>query len=98
MPHEPRHCSSCSAPIVWAQTLGKDGKRVRRDDGKGWKSMPVDWQPSLEGNVQLFDRPGEGIVCKVYRNPAAAPPDAKLRTSHFATCPNATTHRKKGRR
>lgn len=96
--HAPVTCKSCGAPIFWAQLLGKDGKRVQRDDKKGWKAIPVDHQPSLEGNVQLFHRTEHGIVCKVYRRPADAPPGAKLRMPHFATCPNADHHRKKGRR
>jgi hypothetical protein len=93
--HQPRVCSSCSAPILWAQVLDDAGQRVRRGDDKGWKSMPVDFQPDpLKGNVVLFDRPGEGIVCRVLKKGEAPPPGARLRTSHFATCPNANQHRR----
>lgn len=106
--HEPKRCSSCSAGILWAQQLHLDedessptyGKwlRVPRDDGRGWRSMPVDFTPDpLRGNVVIFDRPGEGIVCRVFRDAAtarAAFPTANLRTSHFVTCPNARQHRR----
>jgi hypothetical protein len=95
--HAPRLCSSCSAPIYWAQLLDDAGQRVRRDDDKGWKSMPIDPEPSITGNVQVFHRPGEGIVCRVYRDRVHAPPGAILRTSHFATCPNASQHRRSRR-
>ncbi len=92
--HEPKLCSSCSAPILWAQTLDRAGKRFRRDDDKGWKSMPVDFEPSPAGNVQVFHREGEGIVCRVFKDAASAPPGARLRTSHFQTCPQAAEHRR----
>jgi hypothetical protein len=95
--HEPKLCSSCSAPILWAATLDHEGNRIRRDDGKGWKSMPVDFQPSLEGNVQVFHREGEGIVARVFKNAAAAPPGARLRTSHHATCPQGKQWRRRHR-
>lgn len=95
--HEPHACKSCGAPVLWAQTLDPRGERVPREDGKGWRAMPVDFAPTLEGNVQIFHRQGEGIVARVYRNAAAAPSGAILRTSHFVTCPNAKQHRR-GRR
>lgn len=91
--HTPRVCSSCPAPIFWAQVLDENGQRVRREDGR-FKSMPVNSQPDPRGNVVLFHRPGEGIVCRVLRRGEEPPPGAKLRTSHFSTCPNAARHRR----
>jgi hypothetical protein len=96
--HVPKVCSSCPAPIFWAQTLELDERgrwsRVRNESTGRFKSMPVDFQPTPDGNVVLFHRPGEGIVCRVLRKGEQPPPEAKLRTSHFATCPNARKHRR----
>lgn len=66
------HCKSCGAPILWRVT-------------EGGKSIPLDVEPSDDGNLVLF---GTG-----------AHPLPKLWTgdrykSHFATCPNADQHRK----
>jgi hypothetical protein len=72
--------------------------RKKKDDGR-YKAMPVnaDVDP-VKGNVVLFHRGGEGIVCRVLRQGEVAPPGARLRTSHFATCPAAAKHRRGGRR
>lgn len=104
-PHVPRLCASCSQPVYWAQILvaavdPRDGStiwvRSRKPDGR-FKSMPVNHQPDPKGQVVLFHRGGEGIVCRVLRKGEEPPPGAKLRTSHFATCPHATRHRRGGR-
>lgn len=58
--------------------------------------MPVNYQPSLDGNVQVWDRHG-GIVGRVYRDAAHAPAGARLRRAHWADCPDAPKHRNKGR-
>ncbi len=100
--HVPRVCPSCTAAIYWAQILvaavdPRDGATVwvrsKKPDGR-FKSMPVDSQPDPAGNVVLFHRPGEGIVCRVLRKGEAPPPGARLRMSHFATCPNRDQHRR----
>ena len=91
--HAPKACSSCGAPVLWAQILDDHGQRVKRDDGR-MRSMPVDAEPSPAGNVVLFERPGEGIVCRVLRRGEQPRAGEKLRTSHFATCPNAPQHRR----
>jgi hypothetical protein len=101
--HDPKVCSSCPAPILWAQILELDERgrwsRVKNPDTGRFKSMPVDFRPDPEGNVILFHRDGEGVVCRVLKNGEAPPPGARLRKSHFATCPNAARHRKgRGRR
>ena len=92
--HEPKRCGSCGAEILWIQLLDDKGQRRRRDDGR-LASMPVDFAPTPDGNVQVFHRPGEGIVARVYRDAAHAPAGAILRKSHFATCVNAAQHRRK---
>lgn len=98
----PRVCSSCTAAIFWAQILiaatdPRDGSTVwvrsKKPDGH-YKAMPVNSQPDPAGNIVLFRRPGEGIVCRVLRKGEAPPPGAKLRISHFATCPAASKHRR----
>ncbi len=91
--HAPHVCKSCSAPIFWAQLLDEAGRRVRTESGR-MKAMPVNAQPDPAGNVVLFHREGEGIVCRVLRRGEEPPPGARLRTSHFATCPNANQHRR----
>jgi hypothetical protein len=80
-------CQSCGAPIEWALTHAR-------------RNMPLDAQPSTEptslrawrdnhGRLQVRDLDGVGST--------DAPPDAAYATSHFQTCPNADTHRKKKR-
>ncbi len=90
--HEPKACKSCGAPIFWAES-----------DRTG-VSMPVDAEPSGAGNIQLVDRRGK-IVAQMLGGSAKNIRDAAwaltgkhtLRTSHFATCPNAAAHRRRGR-
>lgn len=66
-------CKSCGASIQWMVS-------------EGGKKIPIDADPSPDGNLILF---GTG-----------AHPVPKLWTgdrykSHFATCPNAAQHRKR---
>ncbi len=68
-------CRSCGAAILWCKTE------------KG-KAMPVDAEPSENGNVMLV-----GDVAK-YVKPGETLPGIALHLSHFATCPNAAHHRK----
>jgi hypothetical protein len=96
--HAPRYCSSCNAQILWAALLDDAGQRIRRDDDKGWKSIPVNFSPDpVKGNIALYHREGEGIVCRVLKKGEAPPTGARLRTSHFSDCPNAHRHRRKSR-
>lgn len=78
-------CQSCGAPIEWALT-------------HAGRNMPLDAAPSPEpsnllawrdpnGRLQVRDVDGIGST--------DAPSHARHATSHFATCPNADTHRKK---
>ena len=92
--HEPKKCASCPAPILWAQSLDDEGRRIWDEERKRFKSMPVDWEPVPTGNVVVWDRPGEGFVCRVLKKGETPPAGARLRTSHFATCPNAKQHRR----
>jgi hypothetical protein len=80
-------CGSCPAPILWAETTA--GER-----------MPVDEQPSNSGNVLLHlsdDTPRPKLLAGVLtRGQAAGARDRqeRLYRSHFASCPNASGHRR----
>lgn len=85
--HEPKTCSSCRAPIYWAQT-------------ESGRSLPVDVDLSPDGNVRLFDRQGAVVALvlgrhEIERLRAAGATDLKLRKAHWATCPNAAQHRRR---
>jgi hypothetical protein len=71
-------CVSCSASILWA---------ITNND----KFMPVDAEPSENGNVELVE---EGRIRRavVHTQPLLAP--IPLHTSHFVTCPSASEHRR----
>lgn len=85
-------CRSCGAPIQWAVTE------------KG-KSMPVDLQPSEDGNILLQHREGK-VPIALYLNEKEKQQliDAldqrqqrhRLFLSHFVTCKQAASWRKKG--
>ena len=66
-------CRSCDARIIWARTTGD-------------KAMPVNAEPSNDGNVELI-RQGHRVIATVVT--AATLFGPALRTSHFATCPEA---------
>ena len=99
--HQPQRCRSCSAEIWWAQVLDEKGQIVKKPDGKP-RVIPVDFAPSEKGNVALARR-GTAVVARVLgaeraqqiRDAAwALQGTHSLRTSHFATCPNAADHRR----
>jgi len=72
-------CRSCNAPIIWAYTATK--------------RMPVDAEPSTKGTVEL--RWEAGTVRATVLGAAKAFGRRDLRTSHFATCPDAAGWRKR---
>jgi len=77
---------TCKAPVIWART-------------QTGKLMPVDVEPSPDGNVRVFEVQGNvhaRVVTtedaeRMRRDPLAVP----LRTSHFATCSRADSWRSK---
>lgn len=76
-------CRSCGSPIRWAKT--PSGKR-----------MPLDVEPSRQGNVQLGWVGGEEIAIVLGRQADIAGcvvGGIPLYLSHFATCPSAAQHR-----
>lgn len=70
-------CRSCNANIFWGRT---------RND----KSIPIDAEPTPDGNLTLEEKP----YVRVHGNPAAIPAETIRYTSHFVTCPNRATWRR----
>lgn len=77
-------CRSCGAAVRWELTPA--GKR-----------MPLDPEPSPQGNVAIYGGPAMVAVALTADQLAAhnVAIDGPLYLSHFATCPNADQHRKK---
>lgn len=76
-------CRSCGESIIWRTT-------------PGGKPMPLDPEPVDHGNVIVLD----DRRCRVVGGAAAEDhkrEGGELYVSHFATCPNANEHRKRGR-
>ncbi len=82
------HCASCGARVLWATTA--EGKR-----------MPLDPRPSeAAGNVTAVVTRGRLISTVLTKRHAArlrATRAQPLYLSHFATCPQADQHRRKGK-
>jgi hypothetical protein len=86
-------CVSCGGGIIWAIN-GTTGKR-----------MPVDAEPVENGNVVLAIM-GQGrtvcgkwrhrgtVVATVLKKGQSVEAGRPRRVSHFATCPNAASHRR----
>lgn len=78
-------CRSCDRPIIWAVTTNS-------------KSMPVDAAPTADGNVWLSGSPQAPIARVLTAGDQPFDNPADLRTSHFATCPDAGRWRTGARR
>jgi len=76
-------CRSCDAEIRWAKTAAG-------------KVIPIDAEPVPNGNIQLGYVGGYMVAIVVNADDALAAQAAgeELYLSHFATCPNASRHRK----
>lgn len=74
-------CRSCGAAIAWVQT-------------ESGKQMPLDAEPSPDGNMACMAN-GSYRVLTGSDLEAAKKNGIALRKSHFATCPNAASHRRK---
>ncbi|MGH2716031.1 MAG: hypothetical protein ACRDM7_19545 [Thermoleophilaceae bacterium] len=74
-------CRTCKAEITWAHT------------GEKW--MPVDAQPTADGNVLLTGgNPPRAEVLAGERLVKARAAECRLYRSHFSSCPDAQKHRK----
>lgn len=81
-------CRTCGRSVVWTKTANQ-------------KWMPVDAEAVEHGNIMLAGvddqgTPPQAVVCRTIEEKA----DAKSRgfllyRSHFVTCPQAKTHRRK---
>jgi hypothetical protein len=74
----------CDALIIWAI------------HERTHKRHPVDAEPTPAGDLALTKQHNETVTYRVLK-PEARFGRKDLRTSHFATCPNADQHRTRGR-
>ena len=77
-------CRSCGAAVIWAETIL--GRR-----------MPLDYEPTKDGNIILGMRHDNVPLALVQTAQALARLKEKgemLYTSHFATCPSGKKWRK----
>jgi hypothetical protein len=77
-------CHSCGASILWARTLSK-------------KQMPLDAEPIATGNVVLVKHvDGHEVAVYLSGGNLEFYSDIKERyRSHFSTCPDAKTWRRR---
>lgn len=75
-------CKSCRRPILWTRT-------------KSGANFPIDPDPAADGNVQLDGITAVVLPKDVLDKLRERIPDVKLYKSHFATCPDAPSHRKR---
>lgn len=78
-------CRSCQARITWLKT-------------PGGKSIPVDEDPSENGNI-VIDVVDSQLVASVFKNAEMArafSPEEPRYVSHFVTCPDSGEWRKRG--
>lgn len=74
-------CRSCDAEIEWVE------------NEKSGKNMPLDLDPAPGGNIVIVGRKaGSHGMVNVARYVGAG---KGTRTSHFATCPEADSHRRR---
>jgi hypothetical protein len=76
-------CSTCSAQVIWARTVHGI-------------PMMVDAQPTERGDLAL--QPRQSGTPQVWKPTPEQRAGRALYRSHFATCPDADAHRRKGRR
>jgi len=77
-------CKTCGAPIIWTKT-------------KAGKAAPIDAEATPEGNIIVYRAGGEikSDVLSKDRLDVARLAGARLHTSHFVTCAQADSHRRK---
>lgn len=74
-------CRSCDAPIIWAKS-------------PAGKAMPIDAEPVPDGNVLLVANGSATPNAIVVEADHQWAEGARRYKSHFATCPNAASHRR----
>lgn len=77
-------CRSCQAPVVWANTVND-------------RRMPVDAEPSPDGNIVLDDLGDDRLTPLAIVVDPGEPMlgDPPRYMSHYATCPDAERWRKR---
>lgn len=78
-------CKSCGAPIVWIQS--HNAKWIPCDEGL------IPYQEDRSGKDAIVTQKGEIIRCRLTFEGKA---DGAGRIAHWATCPNAEQHRRRG--
>lgn len=87
------NCRSCNAPIVWALT--SKGHRLPLD-----AKVVTDNDPRVTARSTLFMLDGDDPpAAKSFPGSALIPTEDRgpVYLSHFATCPNAAQHSRRGR-
>ena len=79
-------CRSCGKKIMWIQM--KSGKAMPCDP------EPISYRTDVPGHGALILVTEDGRVANGNFDPAS---DTVGYRSHFATCPNANAHRKRGK-
>lgn len=82
-------CSSCQAPIIWARTIARGEVPSR--------GIPLDAEPVASGNIRVVGGDGvahDGSVIEVAVS-GLIDHDRPRYVSHFATCPDAQSWRKR---
>lgn len=74
-------CKSCDAEIIWVTT-------------ENGKDMPIDAQPSPDGRFRKERVEGNKKIVHYVRDNELEENTARLYTTHFETCPNASEHRR----
>lgn len=80
-------CRSCGADIVWIKMAS--GKKMPCDAGM----ISFKYADPGDKEAQIYVTP-EGTIARGYIDPAGG---GVGYTSHFATCPNASSHRRKNK-
>lgn len=75
-----RPCRACGASMIWGKW----------PNGRG---VPLDAEPSADGNIRL-QRDGSAEILKGVQLAPARQRKERLFITHFATCPNADSFRK----
>lgn len=76
-------CRTCGATVRW----------VTLDSGR---ALPLDPHPTVRGNVRVDEATGRATVldAEAMRSNTLSATPSPLYVAHFATCPDAATHRK----